>query len=295
MSENCWIVYNGSLSQKKFISYAEWMAAAASQAGIRAELVPNNEILTVFQSGRCTLTGQKSGSLPDFVLFGDKDVLLARQLERMNVPVFNSSSSIEVCDSKTLMYEQLALQGIPFPKTMSSPKLFTPDHNERHIEMYMHEFTFPMIVKEAYGSFGQQVYLVHSKNELQEKIRELDGVEYVVQEFISESNGRDIRINVIGGEPVASMIRRSVSDFRANITSGGTAENYSPTAEEKALAVAAARAVGTDFAGVDLLFTKEGPTVCEVNSNAHIESIFHCTGINVADYMLSYIKEIVYG
>jgi ribosomal protein S6--L-glutamate ligase/gamma-F420-2:alpha-L-glutamate ligase len=278
------------------LDYARWLAESARNAGITAELIANNEILTYFQNGRCFLAGKENSMLPDFVLFTDKDILLARQFERMGIPVYNSSSAIEICDNKILMYEKLALEGIPFPKTAVSPKIFGDVTDYLHLESFIKEIGFPMVLKEAYGSFGQQVYLVSTKEELQLKIQQLGAKDYIVQEFIAASSGRDIRVNIVGGRPVASMLRRSSTDFRANVSAGGTMEPYTPTKEEAELAAAAAKAAGTDFAGVDLLFTEDGlPTVCEVNSNAHIRSIYSCTGINVADHILSYIKEKMYG
>ncbi len=89
------------------------------------------------------------------------------------------------------------------------------------------------------------------------------------------------------------MKRQSETDFRANVTSGGTTEIYDPTLEERHLAIAATKAVGADFAGVDLLIGEHGPIVCEVNSNPHIRSIYECTGVDVAIPMIDHIIQQV--
>ncbi|WHT47607.1 RimK family alpha-L-glutamate ligase [Sporosarcina thermotolerans] len=147
-----------------------------------------------------------------------------------------------------------------------------------------------MIIKEGHGSFGMKVYLIETEEAFFTKVDELRGVDYVFQEFIETSRGRDIRVNIVGGEIVAAMHRSSETDFRANITNGGVASIIELTAEQKELAIRAAEAVGAEFAGVDLLYgDNEKPLVCEVNAAAHIRNIYNVTGINVADKMIEYI------
>ena len=120
------------------------------------------------------------------------------------------------------------------------------------------------------------------------------GIDYLFQEFIASSRGRDIRVNVVGGQVVAAMYRHSETDFRANITNGGIAEIVELTDAQIEISLQAAESVGADFAGVDLLFGKnEEPLICEVNAAAHIRNIYNVTGINVADAMISYILEVI--
>ncbi|MBO1911010.1 hypothetical protein J4G37_40245, partial [Microvirga sp. 3-52] len=132
--------------------------------------------------------------------------------------------------------------------------------------------------------------LIETEDDFYSKVDELRGVDYIFQQFIESSRGRDIRVNIVGGEIVAAMYRHSETDFRANITNGGVAEVIELTEAQKALAIRAADAVGAEFAGVDLLFGEnEEPLVCEVNAAAHIRNIYNVTGINVADAMITYI------
>ena len=85
------------------------------------------------------------------------------------------------------------------------------------------------------------------------------------------------------------MYRYSETDFRANVTAGGKIRNYEPSEKECQLAVRAAEAVGADFAGVDLLFGKDRPLVCEVNSNAHFKNLMDCSGVNTAEHIIKYV------
>ncbi|MFP7493477.1 RimK family alpha-L-glutamate ligase [Terribacillus saccharophilus] len=289
-----WVIYNGHLGGKKFLDFAEAIKRAANAHDIKISIIKNNALLAGIGTDHSILT--QENERPDFVVFSDKDIPLAQQLEAMGLPLFNSSKSIAVCDNKILMYQALATAGITIPKTIIAPKIFpgTMPIQLETFEPAIAELGFPMIVKEAFGSFGEQVYLIQNREQLHKKIIEIGTEPFVLQEYIQTSHGRDIRINVVGGKIVASMIRFSKTDFRANVSQGGSMEPYTPTEKEADLAIAAAKAVGTDFAGVDLLFGEhDEPLVCEVNSNAHIRSIYECTGVDVSQSIISYIKEVL--
>jgi glutathione synthase/RimK-type ligase-like ATP-grasp enzyme len=85
------------------------------------------------------------------------------------------------------------------------------------------------------------------------------------------------------------MLLENEKDFRSNISGGGKAKPYTPTADEKRVAIEACKAVGADFAGVDILFSKNGPIVCEINSNPHFKSTLDCTGVDLSGYILEHI------
>ena len=100
--------------------------------------------------------------------------------------------------------------------------------------------------------------------------------------------------NLVGDQVIAAIERRNEhGDFRANIEHGGVASAYFPTAQESALALAACRALGLDFGGVDLLEAEDGSMVCEVNSNAHFAGLLSATGVNPADHIMQYIRRTV--
>ncbi|QTM99974.1 RimK family alpha-L-glutamate ligase [Sediminibacillus dalangtanensis] len=288
-----WVVYNGHLPGNKFRDFAEWIQAAAKEKNIRLELIKNNELLALHQQTGGTIFPEYN-KRPDFVVFGDKDIHLAKQLELLDIPVFNSAQAITLCDDKIATYQALSAHHLPIPKTIAGPKIF-PNPSALETASFIEAgkmLGYPLVIKEAFGSFGEQVYLVETEQGLIDKIAELRERPFVLQEFISSSYGTDVRLNVVGGKVVAAMKRTSSNDFRANVSAGGSMEVYQPTKKEIELAVAASRAVGTDFAGVDLLFgPEETPLVCEVNSNAHIRNIFDCTHVNVATYIIDYIVE----
>ena len=280
-----WLVVNHFLAGKKFSELEEMFWRAAKDRDIELQRIENTDILAD--------TGWRETALPDFVLFWDKDVLLAESLENCGVPVYNSSRCIALCDDKRKTHLALQRNGIPMPRTIFAPMTysgigFTDVDFLRGIG---EELSYPLVVKEAYGSFGAQVCLAESEQELIRLVEQCPTTELLFQEYIADSRGRDVRVQVVGGEVVGAMYRYSDTDFRANVTAGGHMKPYTPSDEERSLALMAARAVGADFAGVDLLFGPSGALLCEVNSNAHFKNLMDCTGVNTAEKILDYIRE----
>ena len=152
----------------------------------------------------------------------------------------------------------------------------------------------PLVVKECFGSLGQQVYLVRGRKELEEISAKLQGVPYLYQEFIAESRGKDLRVLVVGGKAIAGMRRTSRQDFRSNAELGGKGEPCALDDEARTLAEAAAEKIGLDYCGVDLLFGKAGYLVCEVNSNAFFGTLEKVTGVNVAATYAEHILKEIY-
>lgn len=288
-----WIIYNGNLITPKFLEPIDSLRKAAEHKNVILEPVKNNELLMTIENGVSAIRGKYKDEKPDFIIFWDKDIRLAYHLEKMGFKLYNSARTIEICDDKTQTYEVLSNNDIPMPKTIIAPMVFE-SCKIVDFSTYKHvasEIGFPMVIKEAFGSFGAQVYLVQNEEQMLQKINEIGGKPCLFQEFIASSYGRDIRLNVVGEEVAASMFRKSECDFRANITAGGKMYAYEPTDKEKELAVRCCKIIGADFAGVDLLFGEDNkPIVCEVNSNAHMKNIYTCTGIDVSFSIIDYIR-----
>ena len=189
------------------------------------------------------------------------------------------------------MYQELAKNNIRIPRTFIAPKTFEGLNykNRDFLDKVTNEIGWPIVIKEAYGSFGEQVYLAHNLDEANTIIDKIGYKDFLMQEFIVSSKGRDVRINVVGNQVVASMVRENKNDFRSNISSGGLGTSYQPNQDFIDLAVKASKALGLDFAGVDVMFDDNGPIICEVNSNPQFASTLAATGINLADYIADYI------
>ena len=131
---------------------------------------------------------------------------------------------------------------------------------------------------------------MNNHSEALDTIKKIGHCNFIMQEYIKSSQGRDVRIHVVGGKVVTAMERNNREDFRANITNGGSMKKYVPTKEHEQMAIEVCEQLKLDFAGVDLLFGKdEEPVLCEVNSNAHFKNIYECTGVNVATCIIAEI------
>lgn len=290
MSISGWIIYNKFLPGDKFYDFAHMLYDAALERNHHIQIKTNADILNII--GRDIRTTQNN-PLPDYVLFTDKDIYLAQALEMMGIRVFNTASAIEISDDKIKTYLHLDAHDIPMPLTIIAPKTFGFDFtdSDMFIQKVKEQLTHPFIIKEAFGSFGEQVYLVKNDSDLREVLQIVKKAPFMFQQFIDTSYGIDLRLQVVGDEVIAAMKRESEDDFRANITSGGNMLPYEPTEQEKKLAIQATKAIGADFAGVDLLFGKQNERlVCEVNSNAHIRNLFDCTGINAAHPIVQHVE-----
>lgn len=280
-----WIIVNGFIDSAKFHDLYGYLTRAAEKRGVTLTVKTADALV-------CLTDEEILKDSPDFILFWDKDVHLARRLEGLGIRLFNSARAIEICDSKALTYTALVGK-VATPRTVIAPKTFEGvGYNKlTFLENATRLLGLPMIIKESYGSFGAQVYLARTLDEAKEIVGKIAHREFVMQEFVRESEGRDVRVNVVGGRVVSAMERYNDNDFRSNITNGGSMRKISVTEEMKDAAIRACEAIGLDFAGVDVLFGKDGPIICEVNSNPHFKSSLECTGVDMSEEILEYITE----
>ncbi|OOB79706.1 MAG: hypothetical protein ATN33_04370 [Epulopiscium sp. Nele67-Bin001] len=276
------LIYNGFLESTKFKEIHSLYVQEAIGLGLKLECLGTDKIYNNKQFI------QQLVRQYDFGLFLDKDILLAKHLEEYGLKLFNCAQVIEICDNKALTQQVLEPYGIKMPKTVVAPLIFeNTKYIDNWIESLENYLSYPIVVKESFGSFGEQVYIATDREQLTQLRKKIIYKPHIYQQFISSSFGRDLRINVIGDKVVASMLRTS-NDFRANISLGGKMEPFTPENSYIELAIQVAKILKSDFIGVDILFDKE-PILCEVNSNAHIISIQQCCGINIAKLILKHI------
>lgn len=285
-----WLVVNGYFKSDKFEELFAFLLKSAQKRGVTLEKVDNCAIVADILTGE--IISPKT-QRPDFVLFWDKDIRLAQTLEACGLRLFNRAEAIRLCDDKSLTYLALSKAGVKQPRSFIAPFAFSrsPRNNAEFFYECAKELGYPMVIKECRGSFGTGVHLVNNADETAALVEKLGSAPCIVQEYIKESFGRDIRISVVGDKVVASMLRNGrEGDFRSNLTLGGHFANIEPNEKQLSLAVAAVKALGLDFAGVDVLFGKDDePIICEVNSNAHFKTTLDCTGINMAEYIIEHI------
>jgi ribosomal protein S6--L-glutamate ligase len=210
-----------------------------------------------------------------------------RQFEMMGVFPLNESVAITRSRDKLRSLQLLSRQGIGLPVTVYASK---PDDIKDMIKMVGGA---PLVVKLLEGTQGIGVVLAETQQAAESVIEGFMGIKanILIQEYIKEANGADIRCFVIGGKVVAAMKRQAASgEFRSNIHRGGTAEIIKITPEERLTAVRAAKIMGLNVAGVDLLRANHGPVVMEVNSSPGLEAIEATTGKDIAGMIIDYIE-----
>jgi ribosomal protein S6--L-glutamate ligase len=216
---------------------------------------------------------------------------IVRQFEMQGVFTVNSSISIVRSRDKLRTIQLLSRAGIGIPKTIFSRGV-TEDINDLIEELG----GTPIIIKLARGTHGNGVVLAETKKAAKSVLQGFylmddDGTNVLLQEYIEESAGEDIRALVVGSKVVASMKRQSLDDdFRSNIHQGGTGTVVKLTDEEKRTALKAAKAVGLQICGVDLIRSKRGSLVLEVNSSPGLEGIEKVTGRDVAGKIIDHIE-----
>jgi ribosomal protein S6--L-glutamate ligase len=208
----------------------------------------------------------------------------------MGVYTPNPSDAVLRARDKLRCLQILAAQGIDMPVTVFGDN---PDDTADVLALLGEP---PHVIKLNEGSQGTGVVLAEKRSGSQSVIEAFRGLyaNFLVQEFIAEANGSDIRCFVVGRKVVAAMQREaSPGDFRANLHRGGSAVAANLSAEEKRLAVKAAAALGLGIAGVDLLRSRRGPLLLEVNASPGLEGIEAATGVDVAGLIVELLQSRV--
>lgn len=215
---------------------------------------------------------------------------IVRQLETQGIYTVSSSIAITRSRDKLRSLQLLAKAGVGIPKTVFS-------RNSIDIDNLIDKVGgTPVIIKLAQGVHGNGVVLAESKKAAKSVLQAFylkneDGTNILLQEFVAESAGADIRAFVVGGRVVASMKRQSLDDdFRSNLHKGGTGSTVKLSEEENKMAVKAAKAMGLNIAGVDMMRSDRGPLILEVNASPGF-GIEKVTGRNVALPIIEYVEQ----
>lgn len=215
---------------------------------------------------------------------------MVRHFEMMDVFSVTGSLAIKRSRDKLRSLQILSRKGVDMPKTVfASNKTSSKDVLEL-------SGGAPLILKILEGTQGVGVVLVDSNKAAKSVLDAFYGMEVniLVQEFIEEAGGADIRAFVVNGKVVGAMKRQGAEgDFRSNLHQGGFASSHKLTRQERATAIAAAKAMGLNVCGVDMIPSKRGPLVMEVNSSPGLEGIEKSTGIDIAGKIMSFIEESI--
>ena len=218
-----------------------------------------------------------------------RGVAIVRQFEQSGVIVLNSSQGILRSRDKLVACQMMAESRVPVPITAHVGAWEDTDRAVRRVG------GSPCVVKSTEGTHGSGVFLVNSPQQARQLVFQMleRGMRPLVQEYVKESHGSDIRALVVGGEVVASMRRKAHgSEFRSNFHLGGSVSNVDLSEEQREIAIRSSETLGLEFAGVDMLESDRGPLVLEVNSSPGLEGIEGATKINVAEKVATRLNKL---
>lgn len=283
------------LSRNKTLHSVRRLRAEAKKAGLQCFVINPLECqLLVDQKRHDILVG--AVTLPRFDVLlprigasiTDYGLAVVKQFENQGTVVMNGSDSIASSRDKMRALQILSHAGIRVPRTVLTRSL-------RGLRAAAHRVGgTPVVMKVLEGTQGLGVMLLDSPIAMSSVFETLRGMEQdvLIQQFLAERAGRDYRVFVVGKKVVAAMMRVAPEgDFRTNIHRGGEGKLVKLSPAYERMALRAARVLGLDVAGVDIMESREGPVVIEVNSSPGFEGIEQATGLNIAGAVISYLKK----
>lgn len=265
-----------------------------SKLGISLDVFVNDGTIAMIKDSELKV------NLPacDFIIYLDKDIYLARILEKAGYRLFNKADFIKLCDDKALTNIACASRGIKMPDTITGPLFYSQElkeENFKFLDDVIAKLGLPLILKRVYGSLGLGVYLIKTKEELIEAYKEHCRAPILFQKYVGSSYGVSARVIIIDKKVVGGFIRYNKTDFRSNYGDNASSRPLKEGDKCFKLASYIAKELDIEYAGIDFMFLESGePILCEINSNAFFEEFEKVTGINVAKEYALMIKRKIY-
>ncbi|MGB9734989.1 MAG: RimK family alpha-L-glutamate ligase [bacterium] len=285
------------LSKKSSIYSTRRLVETARQRGHAVKVVDPLKLNIAIINKKPIITYKgKSIKIPDVVIprisgtINSFSLSVVKQFELLNVPVLNRSSAIALARDKFMSAQCLIANGINVPATAMI-------RNPEDIDIALNLVGGPpVILKIIEGAQGIGVILAESRDSIESTINAFFslGQNIIIQQFVSESKGKDIRILVVGNRVVASMRRvAKAGEFRTNIHRGGQGERIILPVLYQDIALRAVKTMGLDLAGVDIIESSDGPKVLEINPSPGIEGLEKTSNIDIAIDIISYVEGLV--
>mgnify|MGYP000963955166 FL=1 len=279
-----WMIYPKKTINSKFGNNAfDWMKESAKKFDIDLEIVFSENLIILNNNNNVEFINDgRKLKHPDFVIIRDYNYTISMQLENLGIRVINSTLSMMNSRNKSTTSQLLVKNKISTPKF-----LFTKNKNYEIVCKYFDNKKF--VMKKMNGSQGIGVYLIENEEDYNNAYDEIKD-EYFCQEFVDYSYGKDIRVYVLGNKVLGCVNRISDNSFKSNYSLGGRVEEFELNDFIKEISLNAAKALGLDFCGIDLLFTKDSFTVCEVNGNAGFRTITQVSDIDIPMELFKWVK-----
>jgi gamma-F420-2:alpha-L-glutamate ligase len=295
---HCWLLFHREL--RRDVPEAPEVfrfQQAAAKAGIRLDVLqPRNfELIVDSSEGWSAVYEGRKLEKPDLIIprTGSETsyftLAVLRHFERQGVAMVNSPAAVEAVADKLQTLQILSGAGLPIPKTILGKFPVDVDVVER-------ELGFPVVVKTLRGTRGNGVLLCSNREQFNDLATLLDGAnsgaDFIFQQYVKASHGRDVRVLVVAGRAVAAMERRSTDgSFKSNISLGGVGTAFQPPPDMADLAVRVANVLGLDVAGVDILLDENGYRICEANSSPGFQGLEKACRISVPDAIFEAMRQ----
>lgn len=277
---------NGLIVVNQEIGHSEYkikrLNEEFSTLGVTIDVRVNDGTLFKIENGSLGINLPKY----DFVIYLDKDIYLARALEKAGYRLFDNADFIKLCDDKMLTNVYLAEMGIRMPKTMAAPLFYSKNLENKNLTFIDDVISYlglPLVFKRVYGSLGEGVFLVNSKEEFKDLYVKYCRDPLLFQEYIQGSYGKSVRVLVIDNQIVGAFLRTNKCDFRSNYGNKASSEKIENPEKYYDFVRIILKIMDIEYAGIDLLLDEnDTPYFCEMNSNAFFEEFEKVTNINVA-------------
>ncbi|OIJ18360.1 hypothetical protein BKP45_12350 [Anaerobacillus alkalidiazotrophicus] len=283
MKKTGWLIYNKE-SSKINEGFITWFIEEATKLNIDLRLLLKEDLSYGVLNHRLFIL-HKGVTLekPNFVISRNNDPLLSKQLEDLQIKVYNSAFTSDICNHKGKTHQFLANKDIPMLDT-----LFI---NRDEFEPNYLPFPYPVVVKDVTGRGGNEVFTASSVEELRTLLWKVQAKELIIQRM-GDVPGRDVRVFVVGKTIIAAILRYSDNDFRANFSLGGKARLYELSSEQQALVHKIIDQFDDEFGfvGIDFLFAKDGSFIFnEIEDVAGSRTLYAHSNVNIVKLYLEYI------
>lgn len=278
---NGWLIYKETDSIRNR-SYIDWFIDEAKKQSINVTLLLREDISIGIHNDKQIIYVKGKEVWADFAVVRTMDPLLNKQLEQMDIKVFNNAIVSETFNHKSHGYLAIQQLGIPVPETYFFPGKITPASLP---------LDFPFVAKAANGKGGNQVKMLYNQKEW-EAYRQSSTEDFVLQSPQNIQAGKDLRVFVIGTKIIAAVLRLNENDFRANYSLGGTASLYNLNKLEKKTIQKIIDAYDFGLVGIDFMFTDNGELIFnEIEDAVGSRTLSMLSNINILETYISYIKE----
>lgn len=280
MMSDLWIIYNASYDYGN--NSATRMLDEAIRQGINASLMFSDYFS--FNKDGIFYKEEIIKEYPRVIFYRGRDENLIIPFEKKGIKVINSSETTVNCKDKYKTHQ------IANNLNINQPKTFLLEN--KSYDHYFNIFKDHFLLKNRYGAQGKDIYLIENEKDYNKAIKLIEIDDYIVQEFINVSSGKDVRAYVIGNKIVGAMERINENSYLANVAQGGLSYSYTLDEDAKRTTLLLSSTLKGDIISVDYLISDKGLIFCEANTNAGFASFIYL-GYNMRQLMMEYIKELL--